>query len=158
MNDSVSTLDTANAQAGQRWPFGLLAFLAALGSLLTCYVTIVSSKLLSSSAMELNPHVQPVIMWGFGLLAVAAMARDRVRHHRNYPLIVAVVGVLVMMATLYVYYDQRFEVLAFVFLFVGALLNQKAMIGALYDQGQEQAADPHTGSDVPSSATNAMPA
>ena len=46
-----------------------------------------------------------------------------------------------MVATLYVHYDQRFEVLAFVFLFVGALLNQKAMIAALYENGQRQAVE-----------------
>lgn len=141
MNKALSITDTSDTFANRRWPFGLLAFLAALVSLLTCYVTIITSMLAGSSALELNPHVQAVIMWGFGLLAVVAMGRDRARHLRNYPLAVATIGVVVMVATLYVHYDQRFEVLAFVFLFVGALLNQKAMIAALYENGQRQAVE-----------------
>jgi hypothetical protein len=84
MNKALSITDTSDTFANRRWPFGLLAFLAALVSLLTCYVTIITSMLAGSSALELNPHVQAVIMWGFGLLAVVAMGRDRARHLRNY--------------------------------------------------------------------------
>lgn len=141
MTDTKSLTVSAGDQVANHWPYGLLAFLASLASLLTCYVTIVTSTFVPSHILTLNPHVQAVIMWGFGLLALAALTRDRLRHRRWYPLAIAAAGVAVMVVTLYIRYDQRFELLAFVLLFTGALLNQKAMIAMLYDQVRHQAAE-----------------
>lgn len=141
MIDTKALTTSAGDQFANLWPYGLLAFLASLASLLTCYITIVASVFEPSQMLTLNPHVQAVIMWGFGLLALGALTRDRLQHGRSYPLAIAAAGVAVMVATLYVHYDQRFEMLAFVLLFAGALLNQKAMIAMLYDQVRQQAAE-----------------
>lgn len=141
MIDTKSLTTSGDDPFANPWSYGLLAFLASLASLLTCYITIVASVFEPSQMLTLNPHVQAVIMWGFGLLALAALTRDRLQHGRSYPLAIAAAGVAVMVATLYVHYDQRFEMLAFVLLFAGALLNQKAMIAMLYDQVRQQAVE-----------------
>ena len=111
-----------------RLPFGFLAFAAALASLISCYATIIVGVLTGEDGFVPNPHAQAMVMWGFGILALVALLRDRRQHRQNYPLIVAGIGVVVMIATLYGHYDQRFEMLAYVLLFIGALLNQRAMI------------------------------
>lgn len=136
--------ERASESRGARWrdrvlPFGSLAFAGALGSLVTCYGSIFLATLFGVEALGLNPHVQAVIMWGFGVLALYAMWRDRGRHQRTVPLVVGAGGVAVLLFTLYVEYDMRFEILAYVLLVVAALLNQNAMIGALYDTVVRQA-------------------
>ncbi len=118
--------------------FGLLAFLAALASLITCYLTIAAEVLLGLGAVGLNADVQAVVMWGFGLLAVYALARDRRRHGRLYPVAVGIAGLAILIGTLYVHYDQRFEVLAYVLLLIAALLNQRAMIASLFERVRRQ--------------------
>ena len=122
--------DSILAAQPKRRPFGLLAFAAALASLLTCYAAIITGELTGGESFVIEPHLQAVVMWGFGLLALVALVRDRKQHRHNVPLIVAGTGVLVMVATLYGYYDQRFEMASYVLLFVGALLNQRSMIAS----------------------------
>ena len=113
-------------------PFGTLAFVGALGSLVTCYGSIVLKTALGVSTGGMNPHVQAAVMWGFGLLAIWGLWRDRRRHGREYPLLIGTTGVAVLITTLYVHYEARFEVLAYMLLVIGALLNQTAMVSGLY--------------------------
>ena len=113
-------------------PFGSLAFVGALGSLVTCYGRIALEAFFGVSAVQINPHVQAAVMGAFGLVAIYGLWRDRRRHGRLYPLLIGATGVAVLIATLYVRYDTRFEVLAYVLLVVGALLNQTAMVSRLY--------------------------
>lgn len=126
---------------GQGLPFGTLAFLGAAGSLVTCYGTIAAATLFGIEITTINPHVQAVAMWGMGLVALFALWNDRRRHERSYPLAVAGSGVAILIGSLYLHYDQRFEVLAYVLLVMGALLNQRAMVGRLYDRVLTQAAE-----------------
>lgn len=49
------------------------------------------------------------------------------------PFLVGVGGVTVLILTLYVHYDMRFEILAYVLLVVAALLNQNAIVSSLYN-------------------------
>lgn len=122
-------------------PYGVLAFVGALGSLATCYGSIFIATLFGIEALGINPHVQAVVMWAFGLLAIYAMWRDRSRHGRTLPLIIGGGGVAVLVFTLYVQYDIKFEILAYVLLVVAALLNQNALIRALYRTVARQAAE-----------------
>lgn len=120
-------------------PFGALAFFGAIGSLLTCYGSIVTAEFLGIEPYDINPHLQAVVMWGLGLLAIFALWRDRSRHERVLPLAMGAAGVAVLVFSLYVHYDTRIEILAYVLLLVAALLNQNAMVSRLYRTVRQQA-------------------
>jgi class 3 adenylate cyclase len=120
-------------------PFGTLAFIGAIGSLLTCYGSIVAAAILGIEPYGINPHLQAVVMWGLGLLAIFALWRDRRRHEQVLPLAMGAAGVALLVFLLYVHYDTRFEILAYVLLLVAALLNQNAMVTRLYRTVRQQA-------------------
>ncbi len=120
-------------------PVGLGAALAALASLTTCYAGILASYVLGVSWMEINPHVQAVLMWGFALLAVAFLWRDRTRHGSDLPLAIGGIAAVILIVTLYFGYDERVEALAFILLVIGALLNQILLLDALNRTVRSQA-------------------
>jgi hypothetical protein len=76
-------------------PFGVPALAFAVVSMVTCFGAwwIYSILGIKPSSSVVNPHVQAVIMWGFGLLAVYALWLDRKRHHNSAPLILGAVAV-----------------------------------------------------------------
>lgn len=125
--------------AGRTLPFGTLAFVGAIGSLTACYGTIAAEAFFGVPRFGINAHVQAVVMWGLGLLALFALWRDRRHHGGILPFLFAGIGVAVLLFTLYVQYESRFEVLAYILLLVGALSNQNAMVGALYGKVRQQA-------------------
>jgi class 3 adenylate cyclase len=122
--------------------FGWLAFLGAGASIASCYAVKLSRTLepvLGTTTISLNPHVQAVLMWGFALVAVIAIARDRRHHAQNLPLAVATIAFLFIVGTLYTHYDTRVETLGYVALVVAAFLNQNAILGQLNRTVQAQA-------------------
>src|SRR3546814_14740028 len=78
----------------------------------------------------MNPHLQAAMMWGFALLAVYALWRDRRRHRSNAPLMVGAAALAILVGTLYLSYDSRVESLAYVLLTIAALLNWVVFLGA----------------------------
>ena len=66
-------------------PFGIPALIGAGASMVTCYSTILASAILGIPKLGLNPHVQAVLMWGFGLFALYPLWHDRKQHHSNVP-------------------------------------------------------------------------
>jgi len=121
-------------------PAGIPAFLAALGSLSVCYGSIVAAALLAVEMERvLNPHLQAVLMWGFALLAVYALWRDRRRHGGSAPLVLGSAALVILVVTLYLRYDVRVESLAYVLLTIAALLNWVAFLGALNRTVRDQA-------------------
>src|SRR3546814_18927147 len=78
----------------------------------------------------MNPHLQAAMMWGFALLAVYALWRDRRRHRSNAPLMVGAAALAILEGTLYLSYDSRVESLAYVLLTIAALLNWVVFLGA----------------------------
>jgi hypothetical protein len=48
-------------------PFGIPAFVFAVASLATCYAGIATAYLLGFDYLDMNAHVQAVLMWGFAL-------------------------------------------------------------------------------------------
>lgn len=121
-------------------PAGAPAFLAALASLATCYGSMVAAALLGIEVERvMNPHVQAVLMWGFALLAVYFLWRDRRRHGGNVPLWVGTAALAVLVGTLYLRYDVRVESLAYVLLTIAALLNWVAFLNALNRTVRDQA-------------------
>lgn len=121
-------------------PVGAPAFLASLASLATCYGSMVAAALLGLQGDQLiNPHLQAILMWGFALLAVYALWRDRRSHLRNAPFMLGTASLAILVGTLYLRYDNRVESLAYVLLTIAALLNWVAFLGALNRTVRDQA-------------------
>jgi class 3 adenylate cyclase len=121
-------------------PPGAPAFLAAVASLATCYGSILAATLLNVDVSRvMDPHLQAVLMWGFALLAVYALWRDRRRHGSNTPLWLGTAALTVLVGTLYLSYDAKVESLAYVLLTIAALLNWVAFLGALNRTVRDQA-------------------
>ena len=112
-------------------PFGIPAFVFAVASLATCYAGIATAYLLGFDYLDMNAHVQAVLMWGFALLAVGALWWDRRLHHNNLPLALAAVAAAILVTTLYVRYAIEFEIIAYVLLVIAAVLNQNVFLGFL---------------------------
>ena len=119
-------------------PFGFLAMVASFVSLSVCYGSTLANAVLEVS-LPLNPHLQAVLMWGFALLAVYALWRDRRSHANSLPIALGGAGAAVLVATLYLNYDARVEALAYVLLVIAALANQNVFLGALNRTVRQQA-------------------
>lgn len=119
-------------------PVGMGAVLAALASLSACYIGIVSRAVLGVETVGVNPHFQAVLMWGLALIAVVFLSRDRSQHHANVPLIVGFTAAFILIATLYLGYDERVEALAYVLLTIATLLNQIFLLSTLHRRVREQ--------------------
>lgn len=111
-------------------PFGSLAMFASLVSLSVCYGTNLAGAIFGGP-LPINAHLQAVVMWGFALLAVYALWRDRRAHGRSLPIALGGSGATVLIATLYLNYDARVEAVAYVLIVIAALVNQNAFLVAL---------------------------
>lgn len=109
-------------------PQGLVAILAALSSLVTCYGKIIAETIFGIQFLGLNPHLQAVLMWGFALLAVVALWRDRKKHRSSIPVVLGSISTAVLIGTLYVNYDTGLETLSYVLLVIAAFLNQNIFL------------------------------
>lgn len=119
-------------------PFGFLAMIASFISLSVCYGTTLANAVFEVS-LPLNPHLQAVLMWGFAVLAVFALWRDRRSHANSLPIALGGAGAGVLIATLYLNYDARVEALAYVLLVIAALANQNVLLGRLNRTVRQQA-------------------
>ena len=117
---------------------GVLALLAATGSLVACYGTLFAAGAFGIEMIGWRAHLQAVVMWGLGGIALWAIWSDRAQHGRNLPLAVGAVGVGLILFVLYVHFDQSLEILAYVCLVAAALLNQNSLVGAYAQQLQAQ--------------------
>ena len=120
-------------------PFGIPAFVFAVASLAICYAGIATAYLLGFNYLDMNAHVQAVLMWGFALLAVGALWWDRRLHHNNLPLALAAVAAAILITTLYVRYAIEFEIIAYVLLVIAAVLNQNVFLTFLNRRVRDQA-------------------
>lgn len=117
-----------------RLPFGLLAYFGAGASLLVCYGKVLILTTIASFGfpeLQFNPHVQALLMWLLGLVALAGLFQDRKFHQKQYPLILGGVGVAIIIATLYTHYDPVLEVSGYILLVIAALTNQNARLSQL---------------------------
>ena len=140
----MATADLAvlPARIDGRMPFGFLAYLGAGISLVFCYFNIFASlaaAYIAIDLIEINPHLQAVFMWVFCLVAVIGLAKDRNEHGNTLPLSLGVFGLLLVIGTLYSYYDGRILMTGYVVLLVAAFLNQNTMLRVLNGTVQSQA-------------------
>lgn len=125
--------------------FGMVANVCALGSLAMCYAEVALVAVLGSFGLSVAqtaaPHVQAVLMWVLALLAVIGLFIDRGRHGQRLPVLLAVAGLVVMVATLYLHYDWRILTFAYICLISAIFLNQTMALRQLNATIRNQAAE-----------------
>jgi class 3 adenylate cyclase len=140
--DMQSLAITAPAAAVPKVPFGALAYFGAGASLLMCYgklILLSGFAFLGFPALDFNPHLQAVLMWSLGLIAIVGLYRDRRIHGSRYPLIFGSVGLFIIITTLYTIYNADLEFFAYILLVAAALLNQNARMLHLKNEVEAQA-------------------
>ncbi len=138
----ISSTDGAAASTAPAIPFGMLAYVGAGGSIFVCYgkVTILAAiSALGIQDVGFNPHLQAVLMWLLGLVAIYGLYVDRQLHGKTYPLVIGIVGVVVIMVTLYTVYDSAIEGSGYILVVVAALLNQNSRLMQLNQEVEAQA-------------------
>jgi class 3 adenylate cyclase len=120
---------------------GVLALLAATGSLVACYGTLLAAGAFGIEMVGWRAHLQAVVMWGLGGIALWAIWTERAQHGRNLPLLIGTLGVGLILLVLYVHFEQSLEILAYVCLMVAALLNQNHLVGAYARRLEEQTSE-----------------
>lgn len=138
------TIDDNDASASTRSAFGALAYFGAGASLFVCYGKVIILGALSGfgfAQLDFNPHLQAVLMWLLGVIAIFGLFKDRRCHGRNYPLILGILGVAIIIAALYLHYNSTLEVSGYILLVVAALLNQNARLLQLNREVEAQAGE-----------------
>jgi hypothetical protein len=124
--------------------FGLLAYAGAALSLGVCFwksVFGLVAPILGLTFIEINPHVQAVIMWVFAAVAVVALFFDRKQHGESAPFLIGVAALIVIVGTLYTFYDSAILASGYVLLLIAAFLNQNRMLSFLNRRVHAQAAE-----------------
>ena len=106
--------------------------------MLTCYSKALFAStvgLVANSEFNFNPHIQAVVMWMLALVAVYGLVRDRNAHGRLLPLCLGLLGLIVVVGTLYIWYSPVIEVSGYLILVAAALLNQNARLDRLNHAG-----------------------
>jgi hypothetical protein len=91
------------------------------------------------SIIELDPHLQAIIMWGFAAISVAALFVDRRQHGELAPLLLGTAALIVIMATLYTFYHDVILATGYVLLLIASFLNQNRTLAYLNKTVQAQA-------------------
>jgi len=120
---------------------GVLPLLAATGSLVACYGTLLAAGAFGIEMVGWRAHLQAVVMWGLGGVVLWALWSERVQHGRNLPLAIGALGVGLILFVLYVHFEQSLEILAYVCLVVAALLNQNHLVGAYAERLRSQTSE-----------------
>ena len=131
-------------RAGNGLPFGTLAYLCAAISVLFCYAQVLVNligPLLALPSFEVNPHVQAILMWLFALLAVVGLYRDQRSYDSKMPFLLGLVGLLIIVGTLYGYYDVLILILGYLFLVSAVLLSPAKLLIGLNRSVRRQASE-----------------
>jgi len=110
--------------------------------MLVCYgktMLLASLGILGMNIPDINPHVQAVLMWVLGMVAVYGLLQDRKVHHKNYPVVLGALGVIVIILTLYAHYSSAIELSGYILLLTAAFLNQNVFLSELSRQVGKQA-------------------
>ncbi|MBT5050549.1 MAG: MerC family mercury resistance protein [Rhodospirillaceae bacterium] len=124
--------------------FGWLAYFGAAVSLIFCFWKATFSliaPILGLTFIEINPHLQAATMWLSAAFTVGALFLDRRQHGQSLPFLTGIVGLLVIMATLYTLYHDAILATGYVLLLIAAFLNQNRMLACLNQRVELQAQD-----------------
>jgi len=141
--DAIVRPENGGGSVGRaRLPFGFWACLFVSISIFFCYAQVLAdllAPLFGGDAIQVNIHVQAVLMWVSGLFGVAALYRDRRQHGGWVPVVVATLGLAIIVATLYGYYDVLILIAGYLLLVIATLLNPAKMLRGLNRSVQAQA-------------------
>ncbi len=131
--------DTGNLFSRSGW----LPYIGAALSMTVSYIKTITAVLLPllGSDWTLNPHLQGIVVWSLGLIAVVGVYRDISRHGDRYPFYITSAGLIIIVGTLYLYYNVNIEYLGYIILIIGVFLNQNSILKQLNIQTQRQAMD-----------------
>ena len=96
----------------------LLAFVACNGLILATAALAVFGITLS-----VNPHVQAILISLFAILTSILIFKGFRQHHNKGPLILASTGALVIILTMYIFYDKLIESIGLLALVMAAVWN-----------------------------------
>ena len=122
--------------------FGMLAYLGAAISLGFCFskgLLLLLQPVFGVSAPDMNPHVQAIFMWLFAAGSVVALWFDKREHEDDLPVMIGAGALVVIVGTLYTYYQDFILMLGYVLLVVAAFLNQNRMLSSLNRTVAQQA-------------------
>lgn len=125
-------------------PFGFLAYVSVGVSIFFCYLQILIDLLLplvSLQPLQIDIHIQAVLMWGFALLALWALYRDKRSYESSLPFLLGLIGFSIILATLYTFYDVRILILGYLFMVAAVILNPAALLTGLNRSVREQASE-----------------
>jgi len=126
---SMESAAGVGLNARTRLPFGVLAYTGAGVSITICFAKAILTYSyavigLGVSQINLNPHIQAVLMWLFALGAIVGLSLDRNRCGSSLPTILGVVGFVIIVGTLYGYYRTDVLMMGYTVLLAAAFLNQ----------------------------------
>ena len=106
-----------------------------------CYGKSILEAVIGTDVPYLNPHIQAVLMWVLGTVAVYGLIQDRKTHNKTYPVVLGAAGVIVIIATLYTRYSSAIELSGYVMLLTAAFLNQNIFLHQLNKKVESQASE-----------------
>lgn len=130
----VIAADADEGDSGRKLPFGFVAYLGAGLSVAFCYADVLirlTVPLVGLEPVGINPHLQAVLMWASGLVAVLGLHWDATQHGDRVPFAVGVAGVAIIAGTLYTFYDILILILGYLFLVAAVLLNPIKLLATL---------------------------
>ncbi|MFN0039380.1 MAG: MerC domain-containing protein [Burkholderiales bacterium] len=118
------TTDTRNNLAKPGWLPGVTAILAFVA----CNGVFVLVALLSSFgiAIAVNPHIQAGVISLFALLTFGFVVMAYRQHHVRGPLVLSVIGAIVLIGSMYIYFNKIVESLGLLALIVSAVWSWRA--------------------------------
>ncbi len=132
--EAAESTATSTVESRSIFPNGMTAFFGAGASILVCYgksFLLAIPALFTGSMPEFNPHLQAILMWGFGAIAVYGLIQDRRIHGSLVPTVLGAVSVVTIIATLYGYYLVAAESFGYVLLLSAAFTNQIMILNFL---------------------------
>jgi class 3 adenylate cyclase len=124
--------------------FDLLAYLGPGVSLGFCFskaILGIVAPLFGLAILEMNPHVQAVLMSLFAAGGLMALFFDRHRHGDRTPTLVGLLAFSLIVGTLYIYYDSTILMVGYAILLSAAFLNQNALLVNLKREVEAQASE-----------------
>ena len=107
---------------------GWLPGAAAILAFIACYGLFVLVAILSffGVAIVINPHIQAGVISLFGVLTLGFVFLGYRTHHVRGPMILSAIGAVLIVGSMYIYYNEIVELLGLVALITSAVWSWRA--------------------------------
>ncbi len=108
--------------------FALFSGVAAVLAFIACNGLIVLTALLAvfGITFNINPHLQAILICIFAILTSVLVFKGYQQHRKAGPMVVASVGAIVIILTMYVSYSKAIESTGLLALVIAAVWNWRA--------------------------------